>query len=147
MHRRRSIPQQLGEIVAGIQRRQVLPQLWIAPHDLRFREQIEATGGFAEQDYTAQAQEVKGTFEAGFEPPPALGQAAHLPQLARPQRHDPAGLAPVGSTNHQSQGFFGHLSIVNCQSSIVQTITAELACGFANTQSFSEISGRPRVAR
>ena len=52
--------------------------------DLRFGEQVETAGRFAEEDYTADGEEVKGGFEVGLEPSPSLRQTADFAQLARP---------------------------------------------------------------
>src|SRR5262249_51050762 len=59
------------------------------------------------ENYTAQRQQVKGTFKVRFEPPAPLGQHAHLAEFPRPQRRDPAGFAPVGGPEDKSQRFFG----------------------------------------
>src|SRR5262249_6984457 len=71
------------------------------------RKQVETTGRFAEEDYTADGEQVKGRFKRRLEPPAPLGQSAHLAKLARPEGADPAGLAPVGGAQHQGGGFHG----------------------------------------
>ena len=99
--------QQLGDIVGRIQGRQVARQLRKPFDDLRLREQVETTGRFAEEDYTADGQEVKCRFKGRLEPFAALGQRAHLAELTCPERADATGFAPVGGAQDQGRGFGG----------------------------------------
>src|SRR6516162_5748825 len=48
--------EQLGHIRGRVKGRQLPPQLWKPPHHLRLGEQVESSGRFAEEDYTAQSQ-------------------------------------------------------------------------------------------
>src|SRR5262245_53931816 len=103
----RPVGQQLRDVVGRVKGFEIGSQLRESLDDLCLRQQIETVRGFAEEDYTADGEQIKGTFKVRLEPPPSLRQHAHSAEFPRPERGDAAGLAPVGRAQYQGLGFLG----------------------------------------
>ena len=105
------IGQQLGDVVAGIQGRQIAAKRCEALDRHGLGQQVERLGRLGKQHDIGNAQQVKSTLERRLEPPCPLGQHRDLPQLAGEQGRDQAGLEDLDRPQHQGQSSdCGHFS-------------------------------------
>ena len=72
--------QQLGDVVAGIQGRQVAAQRREAFGRCRLGQEVERLGRLVQEHDIGNAQQVKPTLERRLQTPPPLGQRRDLPQ-------------------------------------------------------------------
>ena len=74
--------QQLGDVIAGIQGRQIAAQRCKALDGRRLGQEVQRLGRLGDQHDIRNPQQVKATLERRLRPPRPLGQRADLAQLA-----------------------------------------------------------------
>src|SRR5262249_33640018 len=95
--------EQLGDVVGGVQGGQGGAEGGEALGHLGLGQEVQAAGGFAQEDDVANSQEVEGDLEVGLEPPAAFGQDAQLAVFTAPERGDAAGLGKIPSAANNSR--------------------------------------------
>ena len=76
------------------------------PLQLRFGQQVQRVGRFAEEHYATQPQQVKGRLERPLGTPGSLGQGPHLAKLPRQQRHHALVSLKSITRSTMRRGFF-----------------------------------------
>ncbi len=95
--------QQLGDVIAGIQGRQIAAERCEALHRRGLDHEVHRLGRLGNQHDIGNPHQVKATLEPRLRPPRPLGQRADLPQLAGEERHHQAGLEDLDRPQDQGQ--------------------------------------------
>ena len=95
--------QQLGDVIAGIQGRQIAAERCEAFHRRGLDHEVHRLGRLRDQHDIGNPHQVKGTLEPRPGPPGPLDQRTDLPQLAGEERHHQAGLEDLDRPQHQGQ--------------------------------------------
>ena len=99
----RQIGQQFGDVVAGIQGRQIAAETCEALQRRGLGQEVQRLRRLGQQHDIGNAKQVKPTLEGRLQPPAPLGQPRHLPQLPGEERHNQAGLEHLDRPDHQRQ--------------------------------------------
>ena len=96
--------QQLGDVIAGIQGRQIAAKRCKALDRRRLGQEVQRLGRLGDQHDIGNPQQVKPTLQRRLRPPRPLASAADLPQLAGEERHHQAGLEDLDRPEDDGQG-------------------------------------------
>src|SRR5215218_1892149 len=87
--------EQLGDVIATVQGRQIPRSCAESAFEFGFRQQVQHIGRFAEEHYATDGKEVKSSLERALGTTCSLRQSRQLADLAAEKRDDEARLAKL----------------------------------------------------